>query len=219
MQLLPESIPTPVLHLPWEQQGQLEFQDVQSQLHYAFWLFSDPFGGLSEAARGGCRREDFEWAMAVRVRVSCPLSPGYSAATSAGCQTTSAGWSPPLYCCWYSYAPLSWAPARALTCSVCPAPCSTDACPCPLQVVHSRTFGTGAPEGGVGVRMLLPVMDLLNHAGDEADFTLSDTVRRADNVRWAASHATANLVRLVWMHGGKAAWVMQSSASTQPALV
>ena len=86
-----------------------------------------------------------------------------------------------------------------------PSPCSNYACPSPLQVVHSRTFGTGAREGGVGVRMLLPVMDLLNHAGDEADFTLSDTVRRADNVRWVAFHATANLVQLVWLHGGKAA--------------
>ena len=63
----------------------------------------------------------------------------------------------------------------------------------------------------MGVRMLLPVMDLLNHAGDEADFTLSDTVRRADSVRWAAPHATANLVQLVWMHGGKAGWLCSTA--------
>ena len=55
------------------------------------------------------------------------------------------------------------------------------------------------------MRMLLPVMDLLNHAGDEADFLLSDTARRADNVRWVAFHAAANLVQPAWLHGVKAA--------------
>lgn len=63
--------------------------------------------------------------------------------------------------------------------------------------------------------MLLPVMDLLNHAGDEADFLLSDTVRQADNVRWVAFHATAKLVQLVCVHGVKAA-LLRSTAPELP---
>lgn len=34
------------------------------------------------------------------------------------------------------------------------------------QVVHSRTFGAPGPAGGVGVRMLVPLVDMLNHAGE-----------------------------------------------------
>jgi hypothetical protein len=55
-----------------------------------------------------------------------------------------------------------------------------------LQIVMSRTFGNASPEGGVGVRMCMPLIDMLNHAGDEAvDGLLStcDVVSR-DNVRW-----------------------------------
>ena len=99
--------------------------------------------------------------------------------------------------------------------AACPAPCSTDACPSPLQVVHSRTFGTGARDGGIGVRMLLPVMDLLNHSGDEADFLLSDTVRQTENVRWVAFHATAKLVQFVCVYGVKAA-LLHSTAPELP---
>lgn len=32
---------------------------------------------------------------------------------------------------------------------------------CPLQIVHSRTFGTAAKKGGVGVRLLLPLVDMV----------------------------------------------------------
>ncbi|KAG2440536.1 hypothetical protein HYH02_010414 [Chlamydomonas schloesseri] len=38
-----------------------------------------------------------------------------------------------------------------------------------LSVVHSRTFANAAPGGGVGVRMLVPLIDMMNHAGDEAE--------------------------------------------------
>ncbi|GLC67730.1 hypothetical protein PLESTF_000599500 [Pleodorina starrii] len=37
-----------------------------------------------------------------------------------------------------------------------------------LSVAHSRTFANAAPGGGVGVRMLVPLVDMLNHGGDEA---------------------------------------------------
>jgi len=37
-----------------------------------------------------------------------------------------------------------------------------------MSVVHSRTFATAAKGGGIGVRMLVPVIDMLNHSGDEA---------------------------------------------------
>lgn len=52
------------------------------------------------------------------------------------------------------------------------------------QVVHSRTFGSAAQGGGVGVRMLLPLVDMFNHGGDEKGGTrlpsvATDSVRRA----------------------------------------
>lgn len=37
----------------------------------------------------------------------------------------------------------------------------------PSQVVHSRTFANAAPGGGVGVRMLVPLVDMMNHGGDQ----------------------------------------------------
>lgn len=56
-----------------------------------------------------------------------------------------------------------------------------------LSVVHSRTFGLAAIGGGVGVRLLMPLIDMLNHAGDVAlaPFGAADPHAQAcDNVRW-----------------------------------
>lgn len=36
-----------------------------------------------------------------------------------------------------------------------------------MALVHSRAFGCAAEAGGVGVRMLVPLVDMLNHGGDE----------------------------------------------------
>jgi hypothetical protein len=52
-----------------------------------------------------------------------------------------------------------------------------------LQVVMSRTFGNAAQTGGIGVRMLVPLIDMLNHAGDETGGLLSETATPKDNVR------------------------------------
>jgi hypothetical protein len=54
-------------------------------------------------------------------------------------------------------------------------------------VVHSRTFGSAAKEGGVGVRMLVPLIDMLNHAGDEAQLLLDSPTTAMDNVRWGCT--------------------------------
>ncbi len=51
------------------------------------------------------------------------------------------------------------------------------------QLVHSRTFGSAAKEGGIGVRMLVPLIDMLNHAGDEAQLLLDSPATATDNVR------------------------------------
>lgn len=58
--------------------------------------------------------------------------------------------------------------------------------PSPHQIVMSRTFGNASPHGGVGVRMCVPLIDMLNHAGDEAAGGLLSTnlVIPRDNVRW-----------------------------------
>lgn len=58
-----------------------------------------------------------------------------------------------------------------------------------LSVVHSRTFGSAGRTGGVGVRMLVPLVDMLNHAGDEDRSTTAGPAAvpmpvAVDNVRW-----------------------------------
>ncbi|KAL6785315.1 hypothetical protein ACKKBG_A03330 [Auxenochlorella protothecoides x Auxenochlorella symbiontica] len=55
-----------------------------------------------------------------------------------------------------------------------------------LGLVHSRTFGSAGKRGGVGVRMLVPLVDMINHAGDETPESWSpgaEPVSR-DNARW-----------------------------------
>lgn len=60
-----------------------------------------------------------------------------------------------------------------------------------LSVLHSRTFANGGRSGGPGgagiVRMLCPLVDMLNHAGDVATAgpgSPDPGVVAADNVRW-----------------------------------
>jgi len=56
-----------------------------------------------------------------------------------------------------------------------------------LSVVHSRTFGTPAADGaGVGVRMLVPLVDMLNHAGDQTRLRPRDPAAAQDHVEWRA---------------------------------
>ena len=58
-----------------------------------------------------------------------------------------------------------------------------------VSVVHSRTFGSAGRTGGVGVRMLVPLVDMLNHAGDEDQASIIGPAAvpqpvPMDNVRW-----------------------------------
>ncbi|KAL4428352.1 hypothetical protein ABPG75_002441 [Micractinium tetrahymenae] len=57
-----------------------------------------------------------------------------------------------------------------------------------LSVVHSRTFGAPGRRGGVGVRMLVPLIDMLNHAGDYVTSppgaSTEPAVQAFDSVRW-----------------------------------
>ena len=51
--------------------------------------------------------------------------------------------------------------------------------------MHSRTFATPSADGGVGVRAMIPVIDMFNHAGDEAVAgLLSGESAARDNCRW-----------------------------------
>lgn len=52
-------------------------------------------------------------------------------------------------------------------------------------LVHSRTFATAAEGGGVGVRMLLPVVDMFNHRGEEVQGLLAAPSKDCDNARCA----------------------------------
>ncbi|KAJ9526145.1 hypothetical protein QJQ45_009581 [Haematococcus lacustris] len=63
-----------------------------------------------------------------------------------------------------------------------------------MALVHSRTFANAAPGGGVGVRMLVPLVDMMNHAGDVSASGFMDdvrTVRATDNVRQGAASQLA----------------------------
>eukprot|EP00208_Stichococcus_sp_RCC1054_P006413 CAMPEP_0206146798 /NCGR_PEP_ID=MMETSP1473-20131121/31486_1 /ASSEMBLY_ACC=CAM_ASM_001109 /TAXON_ID=1461547 /ORGANISM="Stichococcus sp, Strain RCC1054" /LENGTH=546 /DNA_ID=CAMNT_0053543495 /DNA_START=176 /DNA_END=1817 /DNA_ORIENTATION=+ len=53
-----------------------------------------------------------------------------------------------------------------------------------MSVVHSRTFGTAARDGGIGTRVMLPVVDLLNHGGSEHAGLAGSPPTSADSVRW-----------------------------------
>jgi hypothetical protein len=53
-----------------------------------------------------------------------------------------------------------------------------------LQVVQSRTCGSAAEQGGIGIRMLVPLVDMLNHGGDEKGGTSHGHIA-SDSVRWA----------------------------------
>lgn len=56
-----------------------------------------------------------------------------------------------------------------------------------LSIVHSRTFGVAACGGGVGIRMLVPLIDMLNHAGDIVRTPFgapAPQCEATDNVRW-----------------------------------
>jgi hypothetical protein len=56
-----------------------------------------------------------------------------------------------------------------------------------MALVHSRTFASAGRRGGAGVRMMVPLVDMLNHAGDVAGAPPGAPDPRplsADNVRW-----------------------------------
>ena len=52
-----------------------------------------------------------------------------------------------------------------------------------LSIVRSRVFGTAGEGGAMGMFLLAPLVDLLNHAGEEADGLLSGPAVQCDNVR------------------------------------
>ena len=71
--------------------------------------------------------------------------------------------------------------------------------------VFSRTFGNAAPGGGVGVRMLVPLVDMLNHGGDQTESgMLADPDHAAtDNVRCGEGRNCEGLDGERTMSGGE----------------
>ncbi len=113
---------------------------------------------------GGATQEDFQWAMAVSVYIHTITHTRAFVAQNVllflvVCLRESGGWNSCV--CVYMYV-------------------------CVAQVVHSRTFANAARGGGVGVRMLVPLVDMLNHAGDVTVSGRMDDkeVKPADNVRY-----------------------------------
>ena len=81
-----------------------------------------------------------------------------------------------------------------------------------VQLVHSRTFGNASASGGVGVHMLVPLVDMLNHGGDETNsglladpsHTSTDNVRcgtvTCDGLFWRATTGDVGLERSSEIH-------------------
>ena len=65
-----------------------------------------------------------------------------------------------------------------------------------LQVVHSRTFGTAGKEGGTAVHMLLPLVDFLNHGGDEVECFPGDDFAPTANVRYVPLSHCKSITRV-----------------------
>ncbi len=59
-----------------------------------------------------------------------------------------------------------------------------------MQVVHSRTFGNAGPDGRVAVRMLVPIVDMLNHAGDQYTLVHTTTTESATRKETRAGKET-----------------------------
>eukprot|EP00887_Chlorella_sp_A99_P005016 scaffold4.g5016.t1 len=84
-----------------------------------------------------------------------------------------------------------------------------------LSIVHSRSFGAPGKQGAVAVRMLVPLVDMLNHAGD---VTVSDPgapepeARAFDNVRWDLDSPSAP-AQAGGGGGGEGEWAMVVSAT------
>lgn len=88
-----------------------------------------------------------------------------------------------------------------------PALCTSEhsaMCSWACALVHSRTFATAAKGGGVGVRVMVPVVDMFNHAGDEVRNLLSSRTSACDNCRWVAVGPENNASQ---------EWVMQARPS------
>lgn len=69
-----------------------------------------------------------------------------------------------------------------------------------VQVVLSRTFGSAGEDGGVGVRFLMPILDMLNHGGDQTPLLLSDPPMAQDDVRCEQHLCIPNIN--FWWHIG-----------------
>ena len=76
---------------------------------------------------------------------------------------------------------------------------------------HSRTFGNASPGGGVGVRMLVPLIDMINHGGDQtASGMLADPDRSpTDNVRQEGALGTQTACVIIERRGSS--WYLHRS--------
>ncbi len=137
----------------------VQYQPMLRQLEHTTWLATS-----AGQQPGGSRfsRERWDWALSVS---SVPCFAALSSAWHHSMQ--------PVAACFLSlHAHAAWHKStvsrlrRTVTnlASTPSLPCRSTH-KCALQVVHSRTFGAPGPAGGVGVRMLVPLVDMLNHAG------------------------------------------------------
>lgn len=162
MQVLPSHVPAPLVAFAWEEVSAIPYAPAAGALHEASWLTASAYRGAAEEpqALAGASSDDFEWALSVRAPTRMRMR-----------MATRHAW-PRLPRAAAAAAPMH--PLALLSCRLPPSEPTTalgivrravHAC---LQVVHSRTFANAAARGGVGVRMLCPLVDMLNHAGDEA---------------------------------------------------
>jgi len=180
-QALPQEVPAPLQLMSWDDMQQIEYQPALDALYEHSWLVSDAFSRLSPEALGGGSEADFAWAMSVGGHpLHEPLHERWCCDVQLLLQ--GAGTACRVLC--NLHHPVACAGALPLG----PASPAAPPPPCPRpagrpQVVHSRTFANAAEGGGVGVRMLCPLVDMFNHGGDETGGLLSAPAQPTDGVR------------------------------------
>jgi len=158
IRVLPSKVPCPLESFSWEDMQQVEWQPAQASIYEANWLVTDAY---SRAAGNGPDTASVEAAL---------KATGDGAVDWMVPETQRCG---------------SPAPTNDQISAVLGG-ATSEAFQWAMAVVHSRTFANAARGGGVGVRMLVPLVDMINHGGDVTASGLMDdpALIATDNVRW-----------------------------------
>lgn len=168
----------------------MQYQPTLNAIYETDWLAADAYQRCSPESIGSqTSEEEFRWAMSV----------SKSRFNVSGCQDS--GTDPPPEK--LVNPPLPF--LRGLQAWFEPPPPAGRS-----QVVHSRTFGSSSQQQGAEVHMLVPLVDLVNHAGDRGGVATSGGSRAAVPEETPQDIAAWELVRSQGSAGeaGEGEWEM-----------